>query len=162
MTRTFRTFAFAFVTLLFGAVSAQAQTFPTAEQQALAVQTINAVGQHVWTDYAKIDGPSGGQQVLIVSGWLFDCSTGTQGTPSIVIDGIDVPTPIYFRAERGDVWGFFSASGLCPGTRVPWYSGVNLFYDPSNLTPGTHTVSLKITNAAGVSTLSPKAISITK
>jgi hypothetical protein len=152
MVRSASQLVLASVLLFSGASAATAQTH--SDQQA-AVETIAAVGQHVWADLARLDNAG---RTLYIAGWGFECSSGSPGTVSVVLDGIELATPFVFRTERWDVRLWAITNKVCDFAHTPAYSGINVFIDAPSLAPGLHTVTLKIGNDAGVSTVSPKSI----
>jgi hypothetical protein len=152
MVRSASRLVLAGVLVFSGASAATAQSH--SDQQA-AVQTIAAVGQHVWTDLARVDNAG---QTLYIAGWGFECSSGSQGAVSVVLDGIELATPFVVRIERWDVRLWAITNNVCDFAHTPAYSGINVFIDARSLAPGLHTATLKISNDAGVSTVSPKSM----
>ncbi len=138
------------------AAPARAQEPPTEAQQAEAVATLAAVGQHAYTDYAMVYAGS-----LIVGGWAFECSSGSQGDIDLLIDGMPYqPTPgSFFRGPREDVWMQMVNTGVCDGPHMPYFSGYDFLVPISALAlaPGPHSVTLRIKNANGVMTTAARS-----
>lgn len=126
---------------------ARAQT-PTPDQQVAAVSTINAVGQHVQTDAARVDLGN----IVYLQGWAFECSSSSGGTVEIVLDGNVLQGQLIMRSARGDVWSWAVNSGVCPAAQTPYYSGAEAWIDISALAVGPHSVYYRVRNANGVVT----------
>jgi hypothetical protein len=138
-------------------VGSLASAIPVTAQdsQQEAVRVIESVGQHAWTDVARVDAGTW----LYVAGWAFECSSGSQGEVAIFIDGQPAGHSSPWRDARGDVRAWAMYFKVCDFAHTPYYSGVSALFLLSDLklAPGWHTASIQIRNAAGVAMLSPNA-----
>lgn len=147
------------VTLIAAALPVHAQSpAPSPDEQRAAVATIAAVRQFVFTDFALYNTITPTLKALNVGGWGFECSSGSRGYIEVVIDGIVDSDALVWRWERADVWKWAVKSGACSMAATPYVSGAYAVSDVSKLTPGMHTVFLRIRNQNGVVTPSTRPV----